>query len=230
MADQRKSIKSWAEDDRPREKLRLKGSPALSNAELIAILISTGNREESAVELSKRILHDVDQSLSRLARRSLKELMQFKGIGEAKAITIAAALELGRRRSSEPKPLDPTIHSSKTAYEIFLSSLADLNYERFCVIMLNRANHLIRCVTISEGGIVGTVADLRKIFKMALELNATSLILGHNHPSGQLKPSDEDLRLTKKMQQAGQLLEITVLDHIIVGNNEYYSFADEGKM
>ena len=221
-------INKWAEDDRPREKLLNKGPSALSNAELIAILIGSGNREESAVELSKRILNDVKDNFAELARLTISDLQKYKGIGEAKAITIAAALELGRRRSAAVLSEKPQIKDSKTAYLLLQKELGDLNYESFCVLLLNRANKVLKTVKISDGGITGTVVDQRKVFKLALDNNATSIILGHNHPSGQVTPSSADIDLTKKMKAAGITLDLPVLDHIIVGDGNYYSFADEG--
>jgi DNA repair protein RadC len=222
------SIKNWAEDDQPREKLMNKGPAALSNAELIAILIGSGNANESAVALCKRILGEVNDNLAELARLTLTDLQQYKGIGEAKAITIAAALELGRRRSTSVLSEKPMIKDSKTAYILFQKELGDLNYETFCVLLLNRANKVLKLVKISDGGITGTVVDQRKVFKIALDNNATSIILGHNHPSGQVTPSQADIDLTKKLKMAGLTLDLPVLDHIIVGDGTYYSFADEG--
>jgi len=224
------SIKDWAEDDKPREKLLNKGPAALSNAELIAILIGSGNNEESAVALSKRIMNEVSDNFAELARLTISDLQKFKGIGEAKAITIAAALELGRRRGTSVLNEKPLVKDSKTAFILFQKELGDLNYENFCVLLLNRANKVLKTVRISDGGITGTVVDQRKVFKVALDNNATSIILGHNHPSGQLTPSDADIQLTKKMKAAGETLDLPVLDHIIVGDGNYYSFADEGIM
>lgn len=224
------SIKAWAMDDRPREKLLNKGPSSLSNAELIAILIGSGNQKESAVELSKRILNDVGDNLAELARLTIGDLQKYKGIGEAKAITIIAALEFGRRRSTSVLNEKPQVKDSKTAYILFQKELDDLNYENFCVLLLNRANKVLKVIKISDGGITGTVVDPRKVFKVALDNNATSIILGHNHPSGYLKPSDSDIQLTKKLKQAGEMLDLHVLDHIIVGDGNYYSFADEGIM
>ena len=224
------SIKDWAEDDQPREKLLNKGPAALSNAELIAILIGSGNNNESAVALSKRIMNDVIDNLAELARLTISDLQKYKGIGEAKAISVAAALELGRRRSTSVLNEKPQVKDSKTAYILFQKELGDLNYENFCVLLLNRANKVVKTVKISDGGITGTVVDQRKVFKIALDNNATSIILGHNHPSGQLTPSDADIQLTKKMKEAGVVLDLPVLDHIIVGDGNYYSFADEGIM
>jgi len=222
------SIKEWAEDDRPREKLLHKGPSSLSNAELIAILIGSGNQKESAVELSKRILNDVNDNFAELARLTIADLQKYKGIGEAKAITIAAALELGRRRNISVLSEKPQIKDSNTAFILLQKELGDLNYESFCVILLNRANKVLKIVKISDGGITGTVVDQRKVFKVALDNNATSIILGHNHPSGQLKPSEADIELTNKIKSAGIVLDLPVLDHIIIGDGKYYSFADEG--
>lgn len=224
------SIKDWAEDDKPREKLLNKGPAALSNAELIAILIGSGNIEESAVALSKRIMNEVNDNFAELARLTISDLQKYKGIGEAKAITIAAALELGRRRSTSVLNEKPLVKDSKTAYILFQKELGDLNYENFFVLLLNRANKVLKTVRISDGGITGTVVDQRKVFKVALDNNATSIILGHNHPSGQLTPSTADIDLTRKMKAAGETLDLPVLDHIIVGDGNYYSFADEGIM
>ncbi len=224
------SIKDWAEDDKPREKLLNKGPAALSNAELIAILIGSGNNEESAVALSKRIMNEVNDNFAELARLTISDLQKYKGIGEAKAITIASALELGRRRGTSVLNEKPQVKDSKTAFILFQKELGDLNYENFCILLLNRANKVLKTVRISDGGITGTVVDQRKVFKVALDNNATSIILGHNHPSGQLTPSDADIQLTKKMKAAGETLDLPVLDHIIVGDGNYYSFADEGIM
>lgn len=224
------SIKSWAEDDRPREKLLLKGKTSLSDAELIAILIGSGNLQESAVELSRRILKSNADNLIELSGMGVKELMQFKGIGEAKAISIVAALELGRRRRYAEAVEKPTVRSSREAFEHFYARLSDLQYEQFWVLLLNQANKVIRLVNISDGGVSGTIVDPKKVFKMALEYNACNLILCHNHPSGNLVPSGNDLKLTSKMVDAGKMLEIRVLDHIIIGQNDYYSFADEGEL
>ena len=227
--NQKATIKNWAEDDRPREKLMLKGKAVLSDAELIAILIGSGNREESAVELSKRILKSANDNLIELSKLSINDLINnFKGIGEAKAISIIAALELGKRRRSAEVMETKKISSSKDAFELMHAMVSDCFYEEFWVIMLNKANKVIKYQSISEGGITGTVADPKKIFKLALENNAISLILCHNHPSGNLNPSEADIKLTQKIKDAGSFLEILVVDHIIIGNEKYYSFADEG--
>lgn len=221
------SIKYWAEDDRPREKLLVKGKGSLSNAELIAILIGSGNKNESAVELSKRILNSVETNLAELSKLSINELTKFKGIGEAKAISIVAALELGKRRRSSDIINKKKILHSRDSFEYFQGILSDVKYEEFHILLLNRANKIIRQVNISEGGIAGTIADPKKIFSYALENNASSMILCHNHPSGNIKPSNSDIQLTKKLRAAGELLEIKVLDHLIIGDENYFSFADE---
>ncbi len=222
------SIKSWAEDDRPREKFMAKGRSALSDAELIAILIGSGNKNESAVELSKKILSSVGNNLNRLGQLSLNDLMKFKGIGEAKAISIFSALELGRRRKTLGDDKTVKIESSITAFEALYPYLADLDHEQFYTMLLNRSNKVIDIVKISQGGVSGTVADSKLIFKSAVEKLASGIILAHNHPSGNLSPSQADITLTRKLQEAGKLLDISVLDHIIIANNEYFSFADQG--
>ena len=227
---ERLTIKSWAEEDRPREKLLLKGKHALSDAELIAILISSGNSEETAVELSQRILRKADNNLHELSRMSVNELMNFKGIGEAKAITIVAALELGRRRKEAEAVKRDKIVTSKDAVDIFQPLLADNHHEEFWILFLNRANHIIGRERVSSGGMSGTVVDPKLIFKAALDHKAVSVILCHNHPSGNVKPSEPDIKLTKNLVAAGKVLEIAVLDHVIVAQSGFYSFADEGMM
>jgi DNA repair protein RadC len=222
------SIKNWADDDRPREKLMHKGKTSLSDAELIAILIGSGNTEESAVELSRRILHANNDNLVDLSRMSLHELIKFKGIGEAKAISIIAALELGKRRRSAEARERKTITSSNDAFEQMYATTADLNYEKFWIMLLDQANKVIRIVEVSEGGITGTIADPKKIFKVALEGNACNIILCHNHPSGQLKPSEADIKITEKLKRSGEIIDIKVLDHLIIGIDGFFSFADEG--
>lgn len=224
------SIKAWAEEDRPREKFALKDKLSLSDAELIAILIGFGNTEESAVELSKCILSSIGNSLNELDKTELAELMKFKGIGETKAITIAAALELGRRRKMTEVIKNPKITSSSDVFEIMEPIVADLKHEEFWVLILNQANKVIHKTKISSGGVSSTVADSKLIFKPVLEKLGSSIILCHNDPSGNLKPSAADIQLTKKNVEVGKLLDIRVLDHVIVANNKYYSFADEGMM
>jgi len=226
--EQNFSIKHWAEDDKPREKLMLKGKQALSDAELIAILIGSGSRNESAVSLSKRILASVENNLTSLGKLSLKQLMEFKGIGEAKAITIAAALELGRRRRAEETLDLKKITSSKAVFEIMQPIIGELPHEEFWVLYLNNSNKVVYKSQLSKGGITGTVVDVRLIFKIALEQNATSIILTHNHPSGKLMASDADKEVTKKLKLAGDQLDIKVLDHIIITEKSYLSFQDEG--
>ena len=228
MEKQSLTIKTWAEDDRPREKLILKGRNALSDAELIAILISSGNTEESAVDLAKRILSNSNNSLAELSRLTIKDLIQFKGIGEAKAVSIVAALELGRRRREQEALNKKQITGSIDVFNIFHPILSDIPHEEFWILLLNKANHVIGKFSISIGGLSGTVADPIKIFKKTFEYNSTGLILCHNHPSGNIKPSDADLKLTQKLKEGGKLLDITVLDHIIIGQEKYFSFADEG--
>lgn len=222
------SIKYWAEDDKPREKLMLKGKAALSDAELIAILIGSGSRNESAVELSKRILKSVDNNLNALGKLSTQQLMNFKGIGEAKAVTIAAAAELGRRRREEESIDLKKITSSKAVYEIMQPLIGELPHEEFWVLYLNNSNKVIYKSQLSKGGITGTVVDVRLAFKLALEHNATAMILVHNHPSGVLQASDADKQTTKQMKQAGHSLSINILDHVIVTEKSYLSFADDG--
>lgn len=221
------NILSWAEEDRPREKLLLKGRSALSDAELIAILIGSGTKSLSAVDVGKQILGLAANNLNELAKFSVKDLQKVKGIGEAKAIAIVSALELGRRRKDEGFSEKVRITSSNDIYELMKPELLDLPKEEFWVILLNRANRLIKKEQISSGGISGTVADPKIIFKAALDLYASSIILVHNHPSGNLKPSQADINLTNKMKEAGKMLEIPILDHIIFGNEGYLSFADE---
>lgn len=222
------SIKSWAEEDRPREKLSAQGRRALTDAELIAILIGSGSRTESAVELSKRILHHYGNDLNNLGKASINELSKFKGIGEAKAISIIAALEVGRRRNeTEAKPPD-SINGSKDAFNIMHRYFLDLSHEEFWVILLGRSGKVIAKELVSKGGISGTVADPRIIFHIALQHHAVSVVLIHNHPSGNLKPSQQDIELTKKIAAAGRMLEINIFDHLIITNDGYYSFADEG--
>jgi len=247
------SIKNWSQDDQPREKLLNKGKAALSDAELVAILIGSGNKEESAVDLSKRILAGVKNNLSELGKLSIKQLMNFKGIGEAKAITIMAALELGRRRRSEEALDKKKIISSVSAFELMQPIIGDLQHEEFWIIYLNNSNKVIQKSQLSKGGITGTLVDVRLVLKNALEVGATGIILAHNHPSvdvrlvlknalevgatgiilahnhpsGNLKPSEADKQLTNKLKVASESLDIKVLDHVIVTEKAYFSFADE---
>ncbi len=221
------SIKNWAEDDKPREKLMLKGKSALSDAELIAILIGSGSHKESAVDLSKRILSSVE-NLNALGKLSQQQLSTFKGIGEAKAIAIIAAMELGRRRRSEETVELKKITSSKIVFDIMQPILGELPHEEFWILYLNNSNKIIHKSQLSKGGITGTVVDIRLAFKVAIEQNATAMILIHNHPSGVLNPSDADRQITRKLKMAGENLDVSVLDHIIVTEKSYYSFKDEG--
>ena len=224
------SIKQWAVDDRPREKLLSKGIYSLSDAELIAILLGSGSKNESAVELAKKILNTHNNNLNELGKVSIEQLIKNKGVGKAKAVTIMAAMELGRRRKLADVMNRPKVTQSADVYEIFKPMLADLPYEEFWVILLNRSNKIIAKEKISQGGVSGTVTDIRLILKKAIEKLACSLILCHNHPSGNLKPSESDISITKKLSEAGKLMEVNVLDHIIVTDQAFYSFADEGYM
>jgi DNA repair protein RadC len=224
------SIKEWAADDRPREKMIKKGIDALSNAELIAILFRTGTRNESAVELARKLLDLAGNNINELAKLSLNELKQIKGVGEAKAIAVLTALELGKRRKIEKVIERKKIQSSKDVFEIFGSLLGDLPYEEFWILMLNRSNSIIDKIKISQGGISGTVTDVRIILKQALENMSSGVILVHNHPSGNLKPSESDASITQKLKDAGKLMDISVLDHVIISDSGYYSFADAGKL
>ena len=221
-------ITNWAEDDKPREKLMLKGKSVLSDAELIAILIGSGNRNESAVDLSKRILASVNHNLNALGKLSIAQLMNFKGIGEAKAISIIAAMELGRRRRNEDVAELTKITSSRAVFEVMQPIIGELNHEEFWVLFLNNSNKVLFKTQLSKGGMTGTMVDIRIVFKIAFEQNATAIILVHNHPSGKLQASDADIQITKKLKNGGQQLDIPVLDHVIVTETGYYSFADEG--
>lgn len=224
------SIKNWAEDDKPREKLMLKGKAALSDAELLAIIIGSGNRRESAVDLSKRILAYVQNNLNALGKLSLKQLTDFNGIGEAKAISIIAATELGRRRRAEDAVDLQKITSSNAIFEIMQPIIGELPHEEFWVMFLNNSNKVVHKAQLSKGGITGTVVDVRMILKMALEQNALSIVLVHNHPSGKLVASDSDIEITKKIQIAAKQLDMNVIDHVIISENGYYSFADDQKL
>jgi len=223
-------IRNWAEDDRPREKLLMKGRQSLSDAELVAILLNSGTRYESALDLAKSILKKAHYNLMELSKMGIRELVTVRGIGEARAVTILAALELGRRRSESDVLAKEKIGRSNDAWEIFRSTMGDRPYEEFWIILLNKANKVLHKCNISEGGISGTVVDPRKIFKISLDHHASSIILGHNHPSGNVTPSEADIHITKKIRDAGVLLDIAVLDHLIIGDNTYYSFADEGTL
>jgi DNA repair protein RadC len=232
MEDFKTSLKisHWAKEDRPREKLLLKGKAALSDAELIGILIGSGTVSLSAVDVSKLILKEVNNDLNELARLSVEDLKKFRGIGEAKAISIVSALELGRRRKESEPAKKLSITCSGDVFEIMKPHLLDLNHEEFWVVLLNRANLVIKKHPVSSGGVSGTIADPKMIFKSALENLASGIILVHNHPSGNLRPSEADIALTRKLKSAGAFLEIPVLDHLIFANAGYFSFADEGQL
>lgn len=221
-------IKAWAEEDRPREKLLLKGKHSLTDAELIAILIGTGNSGETAVDLARKILSGNSNDLNFLGKMNVQELQRYKGIGQAKAVTIVAAMELGRRRKESKEVKREKLTNSLEAVNLMQPLLGDLMHEEFWIIFLNRANGIIGKQQISKGGMSGTVADPRMIFKAALDQKAASIILCHNHPSGNNQPSAADVQLTKNISEGGKVLEITVLDHIIVTQHGFYSFADEG--
>ena len=224
------SIKNWAVEDRPREKLLSKGIHVLSDTELIAILIGSGSKESSAVELARKILNSVNNNLHELGKLTVNDLQEIKGIGKAKAISVLAALELGKRRKLEDVIQKQKITGSNDVYEFFYPLLTDLPHEEFWVLLLNRSNCIIDKYKISQGGIAGTVIDVRLILKRAINKLASSIILCHNHPSGNLSPSEADIKITKKLNEASQLVDIKVLDHIIIGGNSYYSFLDEGML
>jgi DNA repair protein RadC len=230
MQEHKYSIKNWAKDDQPREKLLSNGPESLSNAELLAIIIHHGNRELSAVELSRHILKMGKDNLVELGKLSIKEFTRLKGIGEAKAVTIAAALELGRRRQESDPLLKTVIGSSQDITSYLQVRLKDYRHEVFAVLFLNRANKVNHFEIISEGGITGTIADPRIILRKALEQDAVSIILCHNHPSGSLRPSQQDKLLTRKISDAARLFDISLIDHVIVSDQGYYSFADNGQL
>lgn len=228
MAYETGTIKTWAEDDRPREKLLKIGASNLSDSELIAILLRTGKKNATAVDIAKNLLKKNNHDLTELSRCTVAELSKISGIGKVKAITLAAALELGRRRRIAETPKRIKITSSKVIAELMIPHLSDLSHEEFYIILLNRNNEIINRISLSAGGISGTVVDPRTAFKAAIDALASAMILCHNHPSRNLSPSEEDKKLTAKMKQAGDLLDIRVLDHIIIAGNNYFSFADEG--
>ncbi|MBK9479210.1 MAG: DNA repair protein RadC [Bacteroidetes bacterium] len=221
-------ITEWANADQPREKLLEKGKGILTDAELIGILIGSGSKTETAVELARRILSSVGNDLNALGKLNVAQLCKFKGIGEAKAISIIAALELGKRMKVLESPQRIRINNSKLVFEAIRNEIGDLLHEEFWVLYLDRSNHIIRKSNISKGGVSGTVVDARIIFKQAIENLASSIVLCHNHPSGNLKPSEEDIRITKKLKDAGKLVDIAIIDHIIIAGNNFFSFADEG--
>ena len=222
------NLKEWAVEDRPREKLMMNGSRSLSDVELVAILIGSGNLDETAVELSRRILLSVDNNLNELGRKTIGNLCSFKGIGEAKAINIIAALELGKRRKDMENPEKIQVTSSRDVADIFNPLLGDLEYEEFWILLLNRSNKVISRFMTSMGGLTSTIIDVRSIMRKALDKAATGMILCHNHPSGNLLPSDADLSITRKIRDAGVIMDVKVLDHLIITQKSYYSFADNG--
>ncbi len=222
------TIKELSEDDRPREKLVQKGRQTLSDAELLAILLASGSKNETALQLAQRMLNGNQNSINQLAKLQLNDLKKYKGVGEAKAVTIAAALEIGRRRTDEDIEKKIKIVSSQQAHAVLNPKLSDLPHEEFWVIFLNRQNNVIKLDCISKGGVSGTVVDIRLILKPAIECLASGMILAHNHPSGNLKPSQEDISLTKKVKEAASMMDISLQDHIIIGDQAYFSFADEG--
>ncbi len=226
----RLTITEWAEDDRPREKLMMKGATALSDAELLAILIGSGNREETAVELCRRILGDNHNNLNELARLSIADLQKYKGIGEAKAITLIAALELGKRRRSEEAIERKKVTSSQDLFEVFAPKLEDLNHEEFWAVFLNGANKVMEEVNLTKGGMRQTVVDVPMLLRLALEKSAHAIAVSHNHPSGENNPSGEDATITQKIKKGCEAIGLQFLDHLIIAGNSYYSFADEGRI
>lgn len=223
------ALKNLVEQDRPREKMLTYGNAALTDAELLALLIGSGTVEANAVVLAEQILHSVNGNLSELGRRSVKDLMKFKGIGEAKAITIAAALEVGRRRQFSDVMKRENITTAVDVYRLMLPTLIDLPHEEFWVVLLNQARHVIGQQRISSGGVAGVVVDAKMVFRAAIDALASNVILVHNHPSGQLIPSKQDIDLTKKLREGGKLLDILITDHIIIAHSGYYSFVEDNK-
>jgi len=221
-------ITEWAVEDRPREKLIQKGTASLSDAELLAILISSGTKHKSAVDLGRELLLIVNNNLNSLGKLSINDLKKLHGIGPARAVTIAAALELGRRRKLAEMPEMPQIKCSRDVYDIFQPLLSDLSHEEFWILFLNRSNRIINRMKLSQGGISGTVTDVRIVMKKAIEYLASGIIVCHNHPSGNLNPSESDSKITQKIKEAGNLMDIQLLDHLIISDNDYYSFADNG--
>ena len=220
----------WVKEDQPRYKLIRSGSTHLSDAEILSLIISSGNRTVTSLDMSRTILNQVGNNLSSLGKLDMNSLLSMRGMGVAKATAIIAAIELGKRKNASEVITKAKITSSKDAFELFKSILGDIPYEKFYMIMLNKANRIIDTVMISEGGVSGTVVDPKKIYKIALDNHSSSLILGHNHPSGNIQPSEADHKITQKIKGAGLLLDIAVIDHIIVGDDRYYSFADEGSL
>lgn len=221
-------IKHLAEDDRPREKFLQKGKSSVSDSELLAIIMGSGNKDETAVELARKILASVDHNWNQLSLLAVKDLMKFKGIGEVKAISIAAALEIGRRKASQEVSKKIVISNSNDAYQVFKNQLSDLRSEEFWAIFLNQSNKVIHISKLTQGGITQSVVDVRILFKTALDHYSTGIIIAHNHPSGSLKPSREDMNITQKIHEAGKLLNVQLLDHLIITQSSYFSFSDEG--
>ncbi|NTW88187.1 MAG: DNA repair protein RadC [Desulfobulbaceae bacterium] len=221
-------MRLWAEDDLPSEKMLMKGSGSLSDAELLSIIIGSGIPGENSLEISRNLLSRCGNSLCELWKVNVSDLQKIKGIGQKRAVKICAMFALARRRNESEVILKDKISRSNDAFEIFKALIGDLPYEEFWILLLNKANRIIKKVRISEGGVSGTVVDPKKIFEICLAHHATSIILGHNHPSGNLQPSEADTKITKKIRDCGLLLDVAVLDHIIVGDDRYYSFADEG--
>ena len=225
------NIKEWKEEDRPREKFLLKGAQSLSDAELLAIIIGSGNASESAVELSQRILHSVEYNLDELGKQSIQSLIKnFKGIGNAKAITIAAAMELGRRRKIAQPAEKKKVLASEDVFEVLHSKMADLPHEEFWMLLLNRANKIIGQVKLTQGGTGQTVVEIPLVLKTAIDKLAAGIIVGHNHPSGNIEPSQQDIKITQKLSEACKIVDISFLDHLIIGHKNYYSFADNGML
>ena len=229
-AEYRNSIKSWSEDDRPREKMLAKGAGSLSDAELLTILLGSGNTKESALDLAKRVLASVDHNLIAFSRLSLQELQSFNGVGLAKAVRLSAAFELGRRKELAGALKRKSLTSSGDAAAVLRPHLADLSHEEFWALYLNNRNHLVGQRRISKGGLSGTVADPREVFRIALELKSTGIIIAHNHPAGTPNPSSADDNLTRQMKSSGEVLLIRLLDHIIITSESYYSYSDEGRL
>jgi DNA repair protein RadC len=223
-------MRKWAEDDLPDQKMLLKGANSLSNAELLAIIIGTGIKDNSSLEIAQKMLESSDNNLNAFWHMNYSDLKKFTGIGEKRAVKLLAIFALARRRSESEVMSQQKVTSSRDAFEIFNSLMGDLPYEEFWILLLSKANGILKKVRISEGGVSGTVVDPKKIYKIAIDHHASSLILGHNHPSGNIQPSEADQRLTKKIKECGILLDIAVLDHIIIGDDRFYSFADEGSL
>lgn len=229
-ADKKLTVKDWAFSDRPREKLMFNGKRSLTDSELLAILIGSGSHEETSVDLCKRILHHMDDDLEKLANLTIPDLCKFKGVGEAKAVTIIAALELCHRRSTTTRKEAMQITSSQDSFNLLQRYFAGLKQEQFWIILLNRANKLIGTHQISTGSTSETLVDPKLVFPLALEYHTSLIVIAHNHPSGVLKPSEMDINLTKRLCESAQMLDIEIIDHLIFGDNNYFSFSDQGMM